>query len=224
MNLLQIHEAASHLELLIDDGKVNAFSQALLEDLVAAMQQAATQRRPVLLRGRSGCFSAGYNLKVMQAGGEPRRQLRAAGDQLKLCMLEHPAPVVIACSGHALAKGALLLLCADHRLGCVGDFRIGLNETSIGIRMPASAVALAQHTLAKPWQVRSVLNAEMLSPSQALEAGYFDQLSSPEQLLADAQQCMQRLSALDAEAYAQAKQLLRKDLISALKQAFDAET
>lgn len=223
MSALQVREADGHLELLIDDGKVNAFSQTLLEALVAEMQQAAAARMPVLLRGREGCFSAGYNLKVMQAGGEPRRQLRAAGDQLKLCLLEHPAPVVIACAGHALAKGALLLLCADHRLGSTGDFRIGLNETAIGISVPASAMSLAQHCLATQWQVRSILNAQLLSPEQALQAGFFDQLSSPARLLADAQESMQRLNALDAEAYAQTKRLLRHNLVQALKKAIAAD-
>src|SRR5690606_14639635 len=101
-------------------------------------------RQPLLISGRSGCFSAGYNLKVMQAGGEPRRQLRAAGDRLTLQLLEHPAPVVMACDGHALAKAALLLLCADYRFGSHGDFRIGLNETAIGMPMPATGLALTQ--------------------------------------------------------------------------------
>lgn len=223
MSPVQVRDAGSHLELLFDDGKVNAFSQPVLETLVAEMQQAAATRRPVLLRGREGCFSAGYNLKVMQGGGEPRRQLRAAGDQLKLCLLEHPAPVVIACSGHALAKGALLLLCADYRLGSSGDVRIGLNETAIGISLPGSAMTLARHCLATPWQVRSILNAQLLSPQQALEAGFLDQLSAPDQLQADALECMQRLCALDADAYAQTKRQLRRELVQALKQAIAAD-
>lgn len=223
MSVLQVREADRHLELLIDDGKVNAFSQALLEALVAEMQRAAAARRPVLLRGREGCFSAGYNLKVMQEGGEPRRQLRAAGDQLKLCLLEHPAPVVIACTGHALAKGALLLLCADYRLGSAGDFRIGLNETAIGINLPGSAMTLARHCLASNWQVRSTLNAELWSPDQALQAGFLDQLCAADDLLAEAQQTMRRLTALDADAYAQTKGLLRQELVQALKQAIAAD-
>lgn len=223
MSALQVREADGHLELLIDDGKVNAFSLDVLEALLTAMQQAAAARMPVLLRGREGCFSAGYNLKVMQAGGEPRRQLRAAGDQLKLCLLEHPAPVVIACAGHALAKGALLLLCADYRLGSAGDFRIGLNETAVGISMPASAMTLARHCLATHWHVRSILNAELLSPERAAQAGFLDQVTAADELLAEAQRSMQRLTALDADAYAQTKRLLRRDLLQALKQAIAAD-
>jgi enoyl-CoA hydratase len=223
VSALHVRQAEGYLELLIDDGKVNALSLELLEALNAALQQAALACQAVLIGGRDGCFSAGYQLKVMQAGGEGRRQLRAAGDQLKRRLLEHPAPVVIACTGHCLAKGALLLLCADYRLGSSGAFRIGLNETAIGIVMPMTALALAQHRLNPAWHSRAVLNAEILSPDQALAAGFLDQLCAPDQVLDQARAQMAQLVSLDANAYGETKRRLRQPLLQALEQAFALE-
>lgn len=223
MSLVHCHDAGSHLELSFDDGKVNALSLELLEALLAAIEPAAAQRKALLISGRSGCLSAGYHLPTMRAGGEPKRLLRAAGDRLKLALLQHPAPVLIACAGHALAKGALLLLCADYRLGVAGEFRIGLNEVAIGVTLPLSAMTLARHRLSTAWLTRSVLNAQILTPPQALEAGYLDQVCAPEHMWAEARAQMQRLVALDKDCYAEAKALLRQTLIEQFLQAQQAE-
>lgn len=222
MSVLQVAEHPEHRELLIDDGKVNALSQALLDELNAQVEAAAQAARPLLILGRPGCFSAGYNLKVMQAGGEPRRQLRAAGDRLSLQLLEHPAPVVIACAGHALAKAALLLLCADYRFGSRGDFRIGLNETAIGMAMPATGLALTQQRLNPVWLTRCVLNAQMLGPDQALDAGFFDELCEPQDLLAQARARIAALAQLDRTAFAETKRRQRAALLDALREDHSA--
>ena len=58
------------------------------------------------------------------------------GGALITRMFESEVPVVIACSGHAVAAGALLLLGADVRIGSRGAFRIGLIETEIGLVLP----------------------------------------------------------------------------------------
>jgi enoyl-CoA hydratase len=218
VSALQVREADGLLELLIDDGKVNALSQALLDELNSLVATAAEARQPLLISGRAGCFSAGYNLKVMQAGGEARRQLRAAGDQLTLQLLEYPAPVVMASSGHALAKGALLLLCADYRIGVQGDFRIGLSEVAIGMTMPASAQALTRHFLQPSWMNRCVLNAQMLSPEQAVAAGFYDEACDPAELLPRARAQLGNLAELDRTAFAETKLQLRAELLTALRQ------
>jgi len=66
----------------------------------------------------------------MRQGAETVRSLVTAGAELALRLYGFPRPVVAACTGHAIAMGALLLLCADARLGTEGDFKIGLNEVA----------------------------------------------------------------------------------------------
>ncbi|PTU74341.1 crotonase/enoyl-CoA hydratase family protein [Pseudomonas mangrovi] len=217
MSLIGVHDAEGWRELVLDDGKVNALSQALLDELNQQVQRAAQDGLGLLISGRDGCFSAGFDLRVMRVEGEQKKRLRAAGGLLTRQLLSHPAPVVMACSGHAMAKGAFLLLCADWRVGSLGDFRICLNETAIGMPMPEPALTLARERLAPTWLSRAVLQAEPFDPRQALAAGFFDQLSAPDALLDNARTAMARLAALDRPAYAETRRRLNRDLLGRLE-------
>ncbi len=94
----------------------------------------------------------------------------------------HPYPVIVACPGHAVAKGAFLLLSADYRIGVDGPFQIGLNEVAIGMTMHHVGIELARDRLRKSAFTRSVINAEMFSPAAAVDAGFLDTLVSADQL------------------------------------------
>ncbi len=83
----------------------------------------------------------------MTAGPESMRSLVAAGGRFVAKLLLEPLPVVAACTGHALAAGALVLLAADHRIGAAGDWKIGLNEVAIGMPLPVWAVELARYRM-----------------------------------------------------------------------------
>src|SRR5438105_13642725 len=112
----------------IDDGKANALSPDVLSALSEAFDKAeADGASAVLLQGRPGRFSAGFDLSIMTSGVEPMRALVTQGAELLLRVFTYPVPVVAACTGHALAAGALLLLVSDVRVGAEGEFKIGLN-------------------------------------------------------------------------------------------------
>src|SRR5215831_5149845 len=106
----------------LDDGKANAITLDVLagidQGLVKAREGGATA---VLLAGRPGRFSAGFDLSVMTAGESQMRELVTGGAELLLRIFTYPMPVVCACTGHALAMGSLLLLAADVRVGAAGD-------------------------------------------------------------------------------------------------------
>ncbi|WP_373184493.1 crotonase/enoyl-CoA hydratase family protein [Halopseudomonas sp.] len=199
-------------EIAMDDGKVNALSEAMIGDLLVALSKAAEADLPVLIFGRSGCFSAGYDRRLIAAGGPASVAMRAAGDRLTLALLDHPAPLVIACTGHAMAKAGFMLLLADYRLGAAGGFRVSLNEVAIGMTMPDAAMALARERLAPTWLSRCALQAEALDPVQALAAGFLDELASPAQLLGKAREKLTTLAALDRRAYRESRQLLNAPL------------
>ena len=117
----------------MDDGKVNVFSFDMLRALHGALDEAERDQTAVLLRGRPGYFSAGFDLKVLRdATAEETRELLTLGATLAGRILLFPAPVVIACTGHAFPAGAFLLMAADERIGAAGPFKLGLNEVRIG--------------------------------------------------------------------------------------------
>jgi enoyl-CoA hydratase len=195
-------------EIELDDGKVNALSESMLDSLLDAIAQAATADAALLITGRSGCFSGGYDRKLIDAGGPACDAMRAAGDRLTMALLDYPAPVVIACTGHAMAKAAFMLLLADYRIGSEGAFRVALNEVAIGMTMPRPAMRLAEARLAAHWLSRCALQAQSLKPADALDAGFFDELLPAEQVLERARDKARALSALPRQAYRETRALL----------------
>jgi enoyl-CoA hydratase len=161
----------------IDDGKANALSHAVLAGVEQALDTTLdSDARVVLIEGRDGKFSAGFDLSVMTAGPTEARDMLGRGAELGLRLYEFPLPVVFAVTGHALAMGGILQCCADVRIGAAGPYRIGLPETRIGMPVPAFAVELCRDRLSPRWFTRSVLLGESLSPEQAVEAGFLDEV------------------------------------------------
>jgi enoyl-CoA hydratase len=134
-------------------------------------------------------------------------------------MLAHPSPVIVACPGHAVAKGAFLLLSADYRIGVEGPFNIGLNEVRIGMTMHHVGIALARDRLSTPVFQRSVINAEMFNPQGALAAGFLDRVESADQLLPAANEVAEQLKTLNMSAHKNTKLKVRKELLDALDSA-----
>ena len=66
----------------LDDGKANAVSPALVEGMHAALDQAEKDQKTVLLVGREGKFSAGFDLSIMGQGGQAMADLVVAGAKL----------------------------------------------------------------------------------------------------------------------------------------------
>lgn len=205
------------------NGKVNALSPEVIAGIHAALDRAEMDEAVVVLTGQPGILSGGYDLKVMKSGPEATRNLVASGSALTLRMLAHPQPIVVACPGHAVAKGAFLLLACDYRVGVEGPFQIGLNEVKIGMTMHHVGLALARDRLTPSAFQRSVVNAEMFGPQAAMEAGFLDQVVATEQLMPTALALAQQLAQLNKKAHAQTKRKARKVLLEALAAAIEAD-
>jgi enoyl-CoA hydratase len=96
--------------ITMDDGKANAISLAMQEALNAALDEAERANVPVVLTGRSGILSAGFDLKTLMASGQPAVNMLNGGLELAIRLLSFPTPVTIACGGHAIAMGVFLML------------------------------------------------------------------------------------------------------------------
>jgi enoyl-CoA hydratase len=160
--------------LHLDDGKANALSHEVIEAMHDGLDRALAEAGSVVIAGRPGRFSAGFDLKIMSAGDKPMQDLVLAGAELLLRIYAHPQPVVAACTGHALAGGALLLLASDTRIGAEGEFKIGLNELAIGMPLPVFALELARDRISSHLLTKATLQAELYEPGGAVVAGYLD--------------------------------------------------
>ncbi|MDA8040117.1 MAG: crotonase/enoyl-CoA hydratase family protein [Actinomycetota bacterium] len=207
----------------MDDGKVNALSLGMLAELDAALDQAGDDGAAVVITGRSGVFSAGFDLKVLRSGGEAARTMLRQGFELAERLLCFPAPVVVACSGHALAMASFLLLSADYRIGADGPFKIGPNEVAIGMVMPLTGVELCRQRLTPAHFNRAVANAEIYGPAGALEAGFLDRVVPAGDLAGTALEVAGALAALDRQAHAATKLRVRDQALAAIRAAIAAD-
>jgi enoyl-CoA hydratase len=209
--------------IAMDDGKVNALSHTKIDALIALVSRAEKEAQALVLVGRPAQFCAGFDLAVMKSSPENATKIVRHGFELLLQLYASSIPVVIACTGHAVAAGALIVLAGDRRFGASGAFRIGLNEVAIGLPLPILAVELARDRLTPSELVRATLLAQLYAPDEAVRAGYLDAVVEPEELLPRARDEAARLATLSRAAYAATKSRLRHRTIAYLRETLDAD-
>ena len=213
--LLTVEELETHTLLTMDDGKANALSFAMLDALAEGLDGASIDK-PLVLAGRPGKFSAGFDLSVMGKGGEDAVRLLGQGANMALKLLKFEAPVVLAVTGHALAMGALFCLSADYRLGVRGNFKLGLNEVAIGMTLPWFGVELARARLDGRQLNEAVSLARIYSPDEAVQAGYLDNAVDEEEFAAQLEAVVAGFGALDMKAHRETKARVREPLLQRL--------
>lgn len=206
----------------LDDGKANAMSMALVAGVTAALERAAKEAKAVVLFGRPGRFSAGFDLKVMMSGPEAARALVLAGGELLMKLYEHPQPLVVAVTGHAIAGGVLMAATGDRRIGALGDFKLGLNEVANGMPVPILAHELARDRLDPRALVESVLHARLWDPEGAVRVGWLDRVVPAGDLEAAAIEEAAALAKLPQPAYGMTKRSLRKQTIRYVRESMEA--
>lgn len=209
--------------LTMDDGKANVMSVRMLGALNEALDSAQSQQALVVLNGRAGMFSAGFDLAVFK--GEPAEQLRMleAGARLAARLLAYPHPVVAACTGHAIAMGVFLLLAADVRIGVAsaegGGSRLHVNEVQIGLTLPHFAIEMCRQRLVPAHFNLAAVTAQPYSMAQGLAAGFIDEVVAADAVDGAVAAQVTRLQKLDRAAFTATKQRLRQSTLQALQTA-----
>ena len=209
--------------ITMDDGKVNALSLSMLAAVNEALDQALDDAAIVILAGRPGIFSGGFDLKVLGGGGADAGQLLDDGFLLTLRLLEHPFPVVIACTGHAIAMGSFLLMSADYRIGIEGPYRLVANEVAIGLTMPQAAIEICRQRLTPADFQRAVMLAETYTPSGGVAAGFLDRVVGEADLMHEATLLAKHFATLDSHAHAATKALARTASVGAIRTGLEAD-
>jgi enoyl-CoA hydratase len=217
---VSLQEADGIATIRIDDGKANAFNEELLSALSDALDVAFAQDKAALLVGRSGFLSAGFDLSIMRSAAAARNHLVLAGLELALKIFEAPIPIVVCCTGHAIAAGTLLVLPADHVL--VGDapVKIGLNETTIGIELSPFVLELARYRLL-PAAYNQILRGNLHNAVAAQQAGYIDEVVAPDHLESRAMEMAGHFAGLEPLSYRRTKTAMRAGTAAALRSALE---
>lgn len=208
----------------LDDGKVNALSvdmQAAIHDAIA---RAEADEAAVVLTGRPGMFSAGFDLATIRAGGPATREMVIGGFRLAERVLSYPRPFVAGCTGHAIAMGTFLMLMADYRIGpSTGTYKWVANEVAIGLTMPRAAIEMIRMRLTPAAADKAVNLSHQFGPDDVLASGYFDELVPLDDVVTRATAVAQAGLALDARAHVQSKQRLRGPALAALAHAIQED-
>jgi len=205
--------------LTLDDGKANVMSVAMLAAIRAALDQAEADQAVVVLQGRPGMLSGGFDLTVFKRDPKELFQMLKAGAELTERMLSFPFPVLVICTGHAIAMGAFLLLSADHRIGTQAKAKIQANEVQIGLTLPHFAIEVCRQRLAPAHFNLAAITALPYDQQQALAAGFLDELTSPEALPDILKRRTEHLRGLHMASFAATKLRLRGPALSALRAA-----
>jgi len=127
----------------MNDGKVNALGPTMQQALNEAIDQADRDNVGALvITGNERVFSGGFDLKILTSGEvQPAIDMLRGGFELAYRLLSYPKPVVMACTGHAIAMGAFLLSSGDHRVAAHA-YNIQANEVAIGMTIPYAALEI----------------------------------------------------------------------------------
>jgi enoyl-CoA hydratase len=213
--VVTVRTTASAVVATLDDGKVNALGLEHVRALRAAVATAGDQGLPLVVAGRPGVLSAGFELAVVEADDdEGFQRLLVETELLCLDLLVAPVPVVVACTGHAVAAGVLLLLCADHRVGTSGDHVLGLTEVRLGMVLPDFALTLARARLDPRAFVRATVLGAAMTPAEAVRAGLLDAVADDP--VASAEEVARELAGLSGPALATTRRLVHAPTVEAL--------
>lgn len=209
--------------ILLDDGKANVMSVRMLAAVNAALDRALADKAVVVLMGRPGMFSGGFDLKVFKSNPAESVQMLEAGARLCLRLLSHPHPVLAACTGHAVAMGCFILLGCDYRIGVDQGARIHAIEVQIGMTLPRFALEVCRHRLSPSHYSLACTTAYPYKPQEALAAGFLDELASADNFDAAVKARAAYLAQLNQGAFTATKKRLKQPVVEALEAAIRAD-
>jgi enoyl-CoA hydratase/carnithine racemase len=204
--------------LTFDDGKANVVGPEFLTNINACLDRAEAEKAgAVILCGREGMFSGGFDLAEFQKGPEAGLAMVQRGFELLIRLYSFPLPLVAACTGHGVAMGAFIIMACDTRIGCQGKFKMSLPETAIGMQLPPLLVELATSRISIRHITRVVLQSEAYAPTAAVDAGFIDEVVEEDQLMARAMKAAEQLSQLPQAQYAENKLSVRARHLQVMK-------
>jgi len=206
--------------ITLNDGKANVFSPEMSKAVSSLLDQVPEDKGSLVITGRPGIFSAGFDLKIISSGdADAVAAMVKAGFTLLARIYNFPRPVIAACSGHGVALGAFLLCCADYRIGAKGQFIVQANETRNNMSIPTPILEISKSRIAKTHWYRAILNAEAYPVENAIAPGYLDEVTDAENLMNRAMEVANDLATLGHPHYKITKDLDQKETLKRINDA-----
>lgn len=209
--------------ITLDDGGANVLSTERLAAVNDALDRAEAADQPVVIAGREGTFSGGFDLGTFEEGGDALFEMLEAGAETAERLLSFPTPVVVACTGHAVAMGLFAVLSGDLRVGAAGDYTLQANEVEIGLTIPRFATELCRQRLTPAALSRATILAEPFEPVEAQAAGILDHVVPAGDVVERAREEAAALDRLDPEAHTASKLRVREETLARVREGIEAD-
>jgi enoyl-CoA hydratase len=208
--------------ITMDDGKVNALGPTMQQALNDALDSADRDDVGALvITGNDRVFSGGFDLKVLTSGAaQPAIDMLKGGFELSHRLLSYPKPVVMACTGHAIAMGAFLLSSGDHRVAAPAH-NVQANEVAIGMTIPYAALEIMKLRLTPSAYQQATGLAKTFFGETAIAAGWLDEVVLPDMVLSRAEEAAREFATLDQRAHAATKLRTRAAVLAGIRAGID---
>ena len=207
--MIELAEQDGVAVLRLAHGKVNAMSMEFCEALIARFAEISSARA-VVMTATGRTFSAGVDLVRLLEGGAPYvRKFLPVLSNMFVTVFSHPAPVVAAINGHAIAGGCVLACAADKRLMARDSGRIGVTELLVGVPFPPAAMEIMRCAAAPHLFADAILSGATYAPAEAVARGFIHDVVEPQALLERAVAAAKALAALPPKAFALTKRQIR---------------
>lgn len=226
MSTLQIAQKDHYAIIQFNQGKVNAINREFLTEFRAAIDAMAKDDSigGVILAGQPHYFSAGLDvIEIYHFDYEEIKSFFIDFGMMYIELARFPKPLIAAITGHAPAGGAVIAMTCDYKVMVQGDkYKIGLNEILVNVPLSEDLIRGYAFWLGSGLANKYILQGKLMTPNEALQANFVDELSSMEEVLDKAERQMKTFLNADSDIFRSTKLKLRKDWIDQLGQSGEA--
>lgn len=226
MSLVDLRQHGDITEIRLARPPVNALDPALCDALREAVASAhAGGARGIALTGGPSVFSAGLDVPYLMSLGDDRAALMRAWEAFfgaARALADSPVPVAAGLAGHAPAGGCVLALCCDYRVMArsadpARPFRIGLNETQVGLVAPEGIQRLLRRVVGAHRAERMLVAGLMPTAEEAAAIGLVDELADIDDVADRTVAWLRGIAALPATPVRETRAIARADVVEALQ-------
>ena len=192
--------------------KRNAISAQMIEELVAALDEAErSSSRVLVITGTGKAFCAGMDLDGLSAiaGQSPERNIEDSRKMAQMfCRLyDFPKPVITAVNGAAIAGGCGIATLADFTIA-VPEAKFGYSEVRIGF-IPALVSVFLRRQIGEKHVTDLLLTGRVVDAVEAHRIGLITEVVAAEKLMECARELAGVLLAASPTSIVRTKRLLR---------------
>ena len=208
--------------ITLDDGKANAFSFEMLSRFNELLSAVPRESGSLIIRGRAGLFSGGFDLKTLATGDmEKIQKMVILGYKTLLELYSFDRPIIAAVSGHSIALGLFITCCADYRIAIDGQYMCQANEVRNNMDIPTQIMEILKARVNKNYFYPAVYHSDAYSMKDSIAVGFIDEVVSEEKFMERVMEKAKELSSLPHPFYANTKYFSQSEIIDKISSAIE---